>query len=524
MRPGVMRVLLAYQPVALIVSSLLSQAPAASASVALVVVYVVSLIAGWWLGLLAAALTSSLVLPVLLWPHIGFWSVFLMFPTLAAVARALTGLAPTLMSTAAPARRTPSPLAQSLGMVLGAVMLLGVVPSSTVLALSAGIVLLLAAVMLLFEFVRLGPESLVAEQQELSARAGECVDIAVRFRSARRHARGYVYLSGEGDVNVRTPGPSSLQDGGGKALASLTPALGGPASVTLWASVADTLGLVHAGQRLTIAELNVIPRARVARWVVEEFLEHRGGGVGMRALSGEAAGFVASQGGVEYVSSHAYAPGDSLQSIDWKHTARLQHLVVKSFDDSAKSPGVLLVNLSVMNADEADRLVYEFLSAALTVASISQSAAVAVYNQLGDHRLSPALDGRLLVRRALEDSARVHSAPAWRRESRALSAQDMEARLARVRRARGAVAPRLAVLLDLKERSLKADIEGTPVGALFREAARRVEPAWCVAISPMHRDAEAVLTGLRWMERQGIRTKLVNVGAGGRRAVQSVVA
>ena len=518
MRRSAMRVLLMYQPVMLVFGSLLSAAPAASASVILVVLYVASLMAGWWPGFLVAALASSVVLPVLLVPHLGYWSVLLALPVTGAVVHGLERMAPVLMGMQPPSRRVLSPLASSMGVALAAIVLLAMVLSSPALALTGGLLILMLSAGAAIQYVRLGPRPLVVEQQELSARAGERIDISVETRAERRGAGGFVRLATDDGVAVKDAGPFPLEERL-NTVVSLTPLLGGPSDVMLRASVTDALGLIHLGQSMDVADMNVIPRARVARWAAEEFLEHRGGGLESgRTLSGQVAGFLAGQTGVEYLSSRVYVPGDSLLAIDWKHTSRLQVLVVKTFDDGSKPPGLLLVNLSATGADEADRLVYEFLSAALTIAAMSYGASVAVYDHKGDRGTTPVVWGRELVRAALDACVDVRIAPAWRRVLRPVSLQELQGRVARVRRVGGEVAPRLASLLGLKEQALRVHLEGEPLGTLLRGSEQRYHPTWCVAISAMHGDAEAVLTGLRRMERSGIRTKLVNVGVEAPRA------
>ena len=119
-----MRVLLIYPPVMLVIGSLLSDASAATASVVLVVLYVASLMAGWWPGFLAASIASSLVVPVLMTPYLGHWSVLLSLPAVGAVGHGLTSLAPALMAVQPPARRALSPLASSIGVALVAIVLL----------------------------------------------------------------------------------------------------------------------------------------------------------------------------------------------------------------------------------------------------------------------------------------------------------------------------------------------------------------------------------------------------------------
>ncbi|GAI15654.1 unnamed protein product, partial [marine sediment metagenome] len=60
--------------------------------------------------------------------------------------------------------------------------------------------------------------------------------------------------------------------------------------------------------------------------------------------------------GVEYYGSQLYQPGDSLKSIDWKHSVKYNELISKEFTELHGQPAIILINLAVGNAEEADKL------------------------------------------------------------------------------------------------------------------------------------------------------------------------
>ncbi len=509
------RVLLAYVPVALVVETFVSGAATAAATIVLTALYVLMLLAQWWPGFLVASVASLLVIPHLAAPYLGTWSVLLALPILPAVFRGLRGVASPLLLGHLPVRPGLSPLASALLAALIMLLLFSLVVSARVLALTSALLagaLLLAA---LSGYLKLGSAPLEVEPREISVRAGEPVEIESALRPARSQARGLVALAAGSQASIRWPGPLQLERVM-QPVVSIVPLLGGPSEVVLQARVTDRLGLFHVAQRLTVARLNVIPRARIATLAAEEYLSHRGSGRDWSgALSGEMGHFLASQGGVEYESSRMYVPGDTLESIDWKHTARLRSLVVKVFDDGARPPGVLLVNLTVPGANEADRLVYEFLSAALTIASASHGAALALYGGRKDSaRLSPALWGDGLVRAALDACADVLLAPrAWRRFLRPVAVQEVQRQLARAQQVKSEPAARTVALLSLKEQAMRRQVEAQSPVRLLRESLRRLQPSWCVAFSTMRSDAEAVLTALYDVHLQGVRTRLIDVAS-----------
>jgi uncharacterized protein (DUF58 family) len=514
MRHSVMRLLLLYPPAALVGLSLASGAPATAASVILVAVYLAAFLARWWPGFLVASLSCALALPLFAASFVSTaWALLAGLPVVVAVAHGLAGVAGPMLELEGAFGPSLSPLCRAILASLAAVMALAVVASAMVVASAAvalGVALLAGAGV---GYLRLGRAPLVVDTRELAVRAGTRMDLGIDVRFARARTRGAVALAATGGAKLH--GPPWFTPGHDAApVVSYVPALGGPATIEMRAVGSDALGLVRVVQRLEVARLNVIPRARIARWAAMEYLEHRGAaGEWQSLLSSEVSHLLSSSTGVEYVASRQYVPGDSLMSIDWKHTAKLRSPVVKTFEDGARPPGVVVVNLSAGNAEEADRLVYELLSAALTVAVLSHRAAFVTYGGTRLHGdVAPVLAGDDLVRRALGACAHVVVAPdVWRRWLWPASLQEIRGQSAVARRIAGDDST-LASLFELKERATRASLEREPVGALVRGVASRDRPAWCVGISTMRGDAEALLTALRELEHAGLRTRLMDVG------------
>jgi uncharacterized protein (DUF58 family) len=514
MQHRAMRVLLLFPPVALVGLSVVAGAPATAASVVLVALYSAAYLARWWPGFLVASLSCTLALPLFAAPYLASWAVLAGLFALPAVGHGFSRLAGPALEVMGSTGRSLSPLCGSIMASLVGVAVLAVVAAANVVALAAVMILSAFAVGAAVGYVRLGRTPLAVDVREMSLRAGTRLDLEVEVRWSRGRAGGPVSMAATGGATLR--GPQWFVPGHGAALTvSFVPTLGGPASIIVHGVASDAFGLVRIGQRLEVARLNVIPRARIARWAAAEYLEHRGGvGEWHGVLSGEVSYVLGSLTGAEYVASRMYVPGDSPKSIDWKHTAKLGSLVVKVFEDSAKSPGAVVVNLSVGDAEEADRLVYELLSAALTVAALSHRASFVVYGGTStDGRTTPVLGGDDVVRAALEACAGVVAAPvAWRRWLRPASLQEVQKQVARARRIAGDGSA-LVSLLETKEHATRVAVEREPVGALVRTEATRDHPAWCVGISAMRGDAEALLTVLREMEHGEVRTRLVDVSS-----------
>jgi hypothetical protein len=333
--------------------------------------------------------------------------------------------------------------------------------------------------------------------------------------ASRDGSRVHVLLGSAAGDAVLTPERFRLESSGVMLTVEVTPSLGGPTVIRVVSVVSDGWGLLCVRQELTVLHIDVIPRARVARRAARLFLEGRGNVRGLSAsvLSRAVRRFLASGGGVEYLSSRLYAPGDTVRDVDWKHTAKLQKLTVKTYADESNPVGLMAVNLVVSDAEEADRLVYELISAALTVAQMSLKCVIASYDDGVVHVLSAPLDGKDLVKQALAAGRGLVFGSRWSRVLKVVGLHDVARARARLQDVRSNAGVRLREVLGLEEQAVRHLVGAHPAGSLLETGQRRFSPGWCVAISNMSHDAEAVVTGIREMERRGVRTLLLNIGS-----------
>jgi uncharacterized protein (DUF58 family) len=159
------------------------------------------------------------------------------------------------------------------------------------------------------------------------------------------------------------------------------PPLAGPSKLRLQASALDVRGLVQIDQILEPVDLHIIPRAKYATWLAKKYLERSASGLGMAASVAVDRSNKAARRGVEYHGSRQYQPGDRWRDIDWKHTFLLGELIVKEFAVSQGQTAILVADLTAKDAEEADKLAYDFVMSALTFAMESMPTALAVYNQ-----------------------------------------------------------------------------------------------------------------------------------------------
>lgn len=299
-----------------------------------------------------------------------------------------------------PVGRKATALMQTLAVTLALVVFLGALSSNSGLTLASAI---LAAYLLslLYRIGRAVPEQPVtAERASARVMAGDTVNTRVTLASTSRLPLYFLLPSDASGARVR-PSQFSLDEGEELSVTvTFLTSLAGPDMVSLPVVALDPWGLLYTGQTISAAEITVVPRAAVSAWLARQFL------LGAEAAAGPSQAQTARPGLFarrdEYVRHRLYVPGDAPRDIDWRRTSKFRELVVKEFSGGASQVAALLVNLEAENAEEADRLAWDLIAHALTLAQESIPTAVAAFG--GDGLLSrpPSNDPKALVRWSMQ--------------------------------------------------------------------------------------------------------------------------
>ncbi len=271
--------------------------------------------------------------------------------------------------------------------------------------------------------------------------------------------------------------------------------LAGPASVQINGSILDKWGLLERSVEFDAAEIQVVPRARHAVWLAERFLETGGAGGVMTASSVKIAHKLAagSRSGFEYVGNRQFQPGDSLKHIDWKHSLKLQEIVVKEFEVQQTSAAILMVNLTASDAEEADRLVHALISSAITLAKTGVPTILAGYTQNDVLSVTESLDPRELVVRSLSLSQKIEIVP---KVHKYFSAGDPLAMMSTRRRLETLKMDSLEKLIELMQlefEALQLSVDISPVTIAMKEALmKNSKHPTVVFVSAMNHDEDAV--------------------------------
>ena len=275
---------------------------------------------------------------------------------------------------------------------------------------------------------------------------------------------------------------------------SLSPPLAGPSTIKIKAKAIDCWGLFQISFELEPVNLYVIPRARYAAWLARKYLT--GTKVGALPLISNIEAVKQIYGlrrGVEYYGSQLYQPGDSLKNIDWKHSLKYNELISKEFTEFHGQSAVILINLAVGNAEEADKLAYNIIVTAVSLAQENIPAALAVYNHEGVKSTTAILQPRLLLVRALQVAQEIVT---FTNPSKYLNPPDvtrLRGNISRLRFTDSESARVLSQLLQLEYENLDYTSRLNPATRALAEVFSKVDKqSNIVVISQHNHDSEAL--------------------------------
>ncbi len=272
----------------------------------------------------------------------------------------------------------------------------------------------------------------------------------------------------------------------------VTPPLSGPLHPPLCVGVADGWGLLARTCLSRPLVLEVIPRARYARYLAERFLA----GAGEDDRTGLTAPVLAAirrSKGIEYMGSRNYQQGDHLKDIDFKHSLKLGQVIAKDYAQASSSTAILMANLTVGDPEAADRVGYLLISAALTLAQEGIPTALAVYNQQGV-LLATRPDGphsALHAVLSLHGQLSIASTVARRLSPPSISPLGKYLTLAK--KASPRLNPKLEELLEFQYRAQCQSLAGSPAAEALRQVTTYAKPpALLVFVAQPETQAEAL--------------------------------
>jgi len=398
-----------------------------------------------------------------------------------------------------------------------ALLLIGVLVPGVSL-LFGNIALLLGSAAIIMYLVILGtvvfrqlPVKVVAETQvQKRMIAGKEDTVNIRL-TTRTNIGGLLLVESPYEWLKVSPGIMSLKQPRLTIKVFLLPMLSGPSIIKLRGRAIDRWGLVQTRFELEPIRLYVTPRARYAAWLAERYLA--GTKPGNLPLISNTEAVTATYGlrrGIEYYGSQLYQPGDSLKYIDWKHSLKYNELISKEYTEFHGQPAVILVNLGAGNAEEADKLAYNIIVTAISLAQENIPAALAVYDHENVIKTTPALQSQQLISLSARITQEIIT---FTNPTRYLSPPDvtrLRSNISRIRFAESEASRALAKLLQLEFDNLSNNARSHPATKALAEVFNKVDKqSNILIISNLNHDAEALSFNTFAYSRKG--NKIITV-------------
>lgn len=432
---------------------------------------------------------------ILLVPVVGYlYSFLIALPVLLLINYDLEAIAWAMVYRETKYRRHPTSIYLSIAIIAVLSLAISLLLGSLSLLLASAAIIGYLGILGIVVLKRLPQKPVEETQLQLRMVAGteDQFDISL---TAKTRIGGLLFLESPYEWLKVNPNLLSLSSSKSVVKISLSPVLSGPSKVKLKGQATDRWGLMRINFELEPVRLNVIPRARYAAWLVEKYLAGTGG-LGALPLISNLAAIKPTYGlrsGVEYYGSQLYQPGDSLKNIDWKHTLKYNELISKEFTEFRGQPAIVLINLAVGDAEEADKLAYNIIIAAISLARENIPTALAAYDHEDVKITTQALQPQQLVLQSLQVAQEMVTFINPVKYLKPPDVVRLRANMSRIRLVKTKAAKVLAQLLQLEYSSLSNNAKFNPATKALRQAFAKVDKqSNIVIISHRNHDAEAL--------------------------------
>jgi uncharacterized protein (DUF58 family) len=207
---------------------------------------------------------------------------------------------------------------------------------------------------------------------------------------------------------------------------------------------------------------------------------------------------------VEYYGNRLYQPGDSIRDIDWKHSLRLNELIVKELTEFRGRSAIVLINIAVSNANEADELAYKIVTTAISLARESIPVSLAAYDSETVKLTTGTLEPRQLVLQSLQIAMEMVSIINPVRYLSPPNVTRLRANINRIRFTKNEALRILTHLLEIEYKNLDNNTRLHPATkALSSAIAKGDKQSDIVVISQHNHDAEALAFNIFHFTRKG---------------------
>jgi len=331
--------------------------------------------------------------------------------------------------------------------------------------------------------------------------AGTTADISLKAES-RTRIRLHGMLSSVTPESTIKPERFTLDESGIELNLTITPTLAGPSRPQLWLSATDPWGFLRVNQVIEPVELHVIPRARYAEWLAMRYLEKTQAKGSVATTTPEA--ITLPSRGVEFLDSRDYQPGDELRHIDWKHSLKFNQLIMKRYMDVGQQSAIIGVNLSVNDAEEADRLAFDLITTSLTLAQEAIPTALAAYNYHEVILTTPVINPREVLKQALTLVKDIGCVEFAHRFLEPADIGQLRRNIILLKQATSQAAQQLSNILDFERRAMEEAAKSNPATLALSTAAKYApSPAIILLVSQLNHDTEALTITTERLSKRG---------------------
>ncbi len=484
-----------YVAIALIIATILSPLALSFVPILLLVWYLY--LWRWSIAAVVNLLTEYFMffaIALLLASHIGpLFSLLISLPVLLLINHGLEEASESLTYRDTGYVRSPTSICLALILIAVAVLGVSLLLSSLSLLLACAAIIIYFGILGAIALRKLPLKSVQEVQVQQRMVAGTEAHFYIEL-TTKTKIGGLLFVESPYDWLKVSPNILSLKQNKLVVRVSLSPTLSGPSIIKLKAHAMDRWGLIQIRFELEPIRLYVIPRARYAAWLAKRYLA--GTKPGALPLISNIEALQPIYGlrrGVEYYGSQLYQPGDSLKNIDWKHSLKYNELITKEFSEFHGQPAIILINLAVGNAEEADKLAYNIIVTAISLAQDNIPAALAAYNHEDVKVTTPTLQAQQLVLKSLQVAQEMVT---FINPVKYLNPPDvtrLRANISRIRFAESKASKVLAQLLQLEYKNLSITARLNPATKALMEAFVKVDKqSNIVVISHRNHDAEAL--------------------------------
>ena len=392
-----------------------------------------------------------------------------------------------------------------------AILIVSLILDNTALLLTSILFVLYMLAVLIGVYLAVGRTPLDIATLRKRVIAGTTVNISLHATSKATLRLYNIIIAADPWVKV-TPRSFTLSKARKEELnLTITPPLSGPAHLQLQVSAMDPWGFIQVNQLIEPVELQVIPRAKYAEWLAMRYLEQTEAGATADSLLLAEARLMPKKG-VEYLDSRNYQPGDQLKDIDWKHTLKLSQLITKEYIEAGKPAAIIAVNLSVTDAEAADKLAFNLITTALTLAREAIPTALAVYNHQKVVLTTTVSDPGEIVKQTLALIKDISSVKFTHRFLQLPDISKLRRDIAQLKQATSEPAQRLLGVLNFEYHAIEKAAKSQPVTLALSTVIKHAPARAIIAlISQMNNDAEAALLTTEKLARREFTTVPIEI-------------